>query len=132
MAVSQDAIDILCEVFPDKISCVLDTPDCISYVYYDAEGYPAGTAMYGTYIDTDGTPYVFIYWLGVRYRGCGIGTKILTRLHQQYPMHYFCLGVRRNNDYAIKFYHKLGYHCSGKYLDDTEFWHFQREPTTGA
>lgn len=40
MSVDQDALDILCEVFDDRIEDVMSNRDNLSYTLYDDDGYP--------------------------------------------------------------------------------------------
>lgn len=132
MAASQDAIDILCEVFPDRIEDVLDTQSCISYTVYDEDEYPVGAVIYSINVmEKTHLQYIFVHWIGVRYRGIGIGTKLLDYLHQQYPQYWFSLMTEKSNTNAIKFYRKMGYFITGLCKDTPIFWHLQRVPTTG-
>ena len=50
MSVDQDALDILCEVFDDRIEDVMSSRDNLSYTLYDDEGYPVGAAIYDVYV----------------------------------------------------------------------------------
>lgn len=126
--VEQDALDILCEVFDDRIEDVMSNRDNLSYTLYDEDGYPVGAAIYEEYKDGDNVRYVYIFWIGVHYRGVGIGGQILNTLHQQYPNHWFALSTLKSNTNAIKFYQHHGYTITGDLPGCPTFYHLQRKP----
>lgn len=125
--VDQDALDILCEVFDDRIEDVMCNRDNLSYTLYDEEGYPVGAAIYDEF-KAEGIQYIYVYWIGVRYRGVGIGGQILRTLHQQYPKHWFSLQTRKFNTSALAFYKHLGYEMTGDLPNCPDFYHLQRKP----
>ena len=110
MSVDQDALDILCEVFDDRIEDVMSNRDNLSYTLYDDDGYPVGAAIFDEFKSGEHVRYVYVYWIGVRYRGVGIGGQILRTLHQQYPEHWF------------------GYQITGDMPGCPNFYHLQRKP----
>ena len=128
MSVDQDALDILCEVFDDRIEDVMSSRDNLSYTLYDDEGYPVGAAIYDVYVKDEPLPFVYIAWLGVRYRGVGIGGQILRHLHQQFPTYWISLSCRKANTEALAFYKNLGYDITGDLPGCPDFYHLQRKP----
>ena len=128
MSVDQDALDILCEVFDDRIEDVMSSRDNLSYTLYDDEGYPVGAAIYDVYVKYEPLPFVYISWLGVRYRGVGIGGQILRHLHQQFPTYWISLSCRKANTEALAFYKHLGYDITGDLPGCPDFYHLQRKP----
>ena len=128
MSVDQDALDILCEVFDDRIEDVMSSRDNLSYTLYDDEGNPAGAAIYDVYVKDEPLPFVYISWLGVRYRGVGIGGQILRHLHQQFPTYWISLSCRKANTEALAFYKHLGYDITGDLPGCPDFYHLQRKP----
>ena len=128
MSVDQDALDILCEVFDDRIEDVMSSRDNLSYTLYDDEGYPVGAAIYDVYVKDEPFPFVYISWLGVRYRGVGIGGQILRHLHQQFPTYWISLSCRKANTEALAFYKHLGYDITGDLPGCPDFYHLQRKP----
>ena len=128
MSVDQDALDILCEVFDDRIEDVMSSRDNLSYTLYDDEGYPVGAAIYDVYVKDETLPFVYISWLGVRYRGVGIGGQILRHLHQQFPTYWISLSCRKANTEALAFYKHLGYDITGDLPGCPDFYHLQRKP----
>lgn len=128
MSVNQDALDILCEVFDDRIEDVMSNRDNLSYTLYDDEGYPVGAAIYDVYVKDEPLPFVYISWLGVRYRGVGIGGQILRHLHQQFPTYWISLSCRKANTEALAFYKHLGYDITGDLPGCPDFYHLQRKP----
>lgn len=128
MSVDQDALDILCEVFNDRIEDVMSNRDNLSYTLYDDEGYPVGAAIYDVYVKDEPLPFVYISWLGVRYRGVGIGGQILRHLHQQFPTYWISLSCRKANTEALAFYKHLGYDITGDLPGCPDFYHLQRKP----
>lgn len=128
MSVDQDALDILCEVFDDRIEDVMSNRDNLSYTLYDDDGYPVGAAIYNEFKSAEHVRYVYVYWIGVRYRGVGIGGQILRTLHQQYPEHWFSLSTLKSNTDAVRFYKHLGYQITGDLPGCPNFYHLQRKP----
>lgn len=128
MSVDQDALDILCEVFDDRSEDVMSSRDNLSYTLYDDEGYPVGAAIYDVYVKDEPLPFVYISWLGVRYRGVGIGGQILRHLHQQFPTYWISLSCRKANTEALAFYKHLGYDITGDLPGCSDFYHLQRKP----
>ena len=128
MSVDQDALDILCEVFDDSIEDVISSRDNLSYTLYDDEGYPVGADIYDVYVKDEPLPFVYISWLGVRYRGVGIGGQILRHLHQQFPTYWISLSCRKANTEALAFYKHLGYDITGDLPGCPDFYHLQRKP----
>ena len=128
MSVDQDALDILCEVFDDRIEDVMSSRDNLSYTLYDDEGYPVGAAIYDVYVKDEPLPFVYIAWLGVCYRGVGIGGQILRHLHQQFPTYWISLSCRKANTEALAFYKHLGYDITGDLPGCPDFYHLQRKP----
>lgn len=128
MSVEQDALDILCEVFDDRVEDVMSNRDNLSYTLYDDEGYPVGAAIYDEYKSDEGIRYIYVYWIGVRYRGAGIGGQLLRILHQQYPEHVFSLSTLKSNTEAVSFYKHFGYQITGDLPGCPHFYHLQRKP----
>lgn len=64
MSVDQDALDILCEVFDDRIEDVMSSRDNLSYTLYDDEGYPVGAAIYDVYVKDEPLPLYTYHGLG--------------------------------------------------------------------
>ena len=64
MSVDQDALDILCEVFDDRIEDVMSNRDNLSYTLYDDDGYPVGAAIFDEFKSGDRVRYVYVYWIG--------------------------------------------------------------------
>lgn len=64
MSVDQDALDILCEVFDDRIEDVMSNRDNLSYTLYDDDGYPVGAAIFDEFKSGDHVRYVYVYCWG--------------------------------------------------------------------
>lgn len=125
--VSQDALDILCEIFDDRVEDVMDNRDNLSFVLEDEEGYPVGAAIFDTFQEGN-IDYVYVFWIGVRYRGVGYGGQILRTLHKQYPDKWFSLGTMKSNTNAVRFYQHLGYQIVGDMPNCPDFYQLQRKP----
>ena len=130
MRPSQQALNLLTSIFPDRKEEVLDASSYDS-VELEENGLVHSALIY-TFIRDSDINYVFVCWIGVKNKRRGNGRRLFVKLLRDYPQDWITLKVKEDNVDARKFYEAVGFVNAGPVNGARGYLLYQRKPRRGV